>query len=178
VANLPLILDYANLFCGAAPEDSNASNHLVLANLKLPTLEIQYVDHRPGGAWVAVEIDVVTTRMEVEFEIVGITPQIMVLLQAIEFQKTLFHAYGSVRSYLGGFGDYSQPEGIAYQLYAKFRGQLGRVEPMPYRRGDVFHMRYAVRGLMNYELYLADNPIYRWDFFQNTFRVGAMQDAG
>ena len=59
----PLVLDYANLFCGSAVGDDRKSNHLVLTELKLHVMEIQYVDHRPGGAPVAVEIDVVMTRM-------------------------------------------------------------------------------------------------------------------
>lgn len=163
--NHPLVLDYANLYCGSAPNDETKSNHLVLTELTLPTLEIQYVDHRAGGAPVAVEIDVVMTRMELSFEIVGITPQIMALLRNLESSKHDFFAYGNLRDYMSG---------DAMQLEAIFRGQLARVEPRPIRRGNVFHMKYQVRGLMRYELYIGDDnvPIYRWDFFNNEFESG------
>ena len=128
-------------------------------------MEIQYVDHRPGGAPVAVEIDVVMTRMELEFEVVGLTPQIMALLRNLEMSKHDFAAYGSLRDY---------DSGVALPLRAYFLGQLARVEPRPFRRGTVFHTKYQVRGLMKYELYVGDKdiPIFRWDFFTNIFETG------
>lgn len=128
-------------------------------------MEIQYVDHRPGGAPVAVEIDVVMTRMELSFEVVGITPQIMALLRNLEMRKHDFFAYASLREYNSG---------VALPLRAIWRGQLAKMEPKPYRRGDIFHIRYQVRGLMKYELYIGDMsaPIYYWDFFTNEFGSG------
>jgi phage tail tube protein FII len=165
--NFPLVLEYANLFCGSAPGDDKASNHLVLNELKLPTMEIQYVDHRPGGAPVAVEIDVVMTRMELEFEVVGITPQIMALLRNLELAKHDFFAYGNLRDYMAG---------QSIGLYAYFHGQLARVSPSAFRKGDVMHTRYQVRGLMRYALYIDNNevPIYNWDFFTNEFQTGRL----
>jgi phage tail tube protein FII len=165
VPNYPLILDHANLYCGTAPGDERRSNHLVLTELVLPTMEIQYVDHRPGGAPVAVEIDVVMTRMELSFEIVGITPQIMALLRNLEMRKHDFTALGSLREY---------DSGVALPLRAYFRGQLAKVEPRAFKRGDVFHIRYQVRGIMKYELYIGQNdiPIYRWDFFNSILETG------
>jgi phage tail tube protein FII len=128
-------------------------------------MEIQYVDHRAGGAPVAVEIDVVMTRLELSFEIVGITPQIMALLRNLKMSKHDFFAYGNLREY----NTYS-----ALPLRAYFQGQLAKVEPRPYKRGDVFHMRYQVRGLMRYELYIGEQevPIYRWNFWTNEFESG------
>ena len=163
--NHPLVVEAANLFCGSEPDADRASNHLVLAQLTLPTMEIQYVDHRLGGAPVAIEIDVVMTRMELSFEVLGITPQIMALLRNLEMSKHDFFAYASLRDYNSG---------AALPLRAIFRGQLARVEPSAYRRGDIFHMKYQVRGLMKYELYIGDQeiPIYRWDFFTNDFGSG------
>ena len=163
--NYPLILESANLYCGAAATLETASNHLVLAELQLPTMEIQYVDHRPGGAPVAIEIDVVMTRMELQFEVVGFTPQIMALLRNLEMQKHMFSAYGSLREYNSG---------VSMPLKAYFDGQLARVEPQPFRRGNVFHTKYQVRGMMKYELYIGkdDIPIFRWDFWNNEFESG------
>jgi P2 family phage contractile tail tube protein len=167
VPNLPLILDYANLYCGSAPRDDTVSNHLILSELRLPTMEIQYVDHRAGGAPVAVEIDVVMTRMELEFEVIGITPQIMALLRNLELAKHDFFAYGNLRDYNSG-----QTTG----LYAYFHGQLAKVTPSAFRKGEIYHTRYQVRGLMRYSLYLGENqvPIYDWDFFNNVFQTGKL----
>jgi phage tail tube protein FII len=127
-------------------------------------MEIQYVDHRPGGAPVAVEIDVVMTRMELEFEVVGVTSQIMALLRNLEMSKHDFFAYGSLREYSSG---------ETLPLKAYFLGQLSRVQPNAFRRGQIFHIKYQVRGLMKYELYIGQEeiPIYRWDFFNNTFET-------
>ena len=171
MANHPLILEHANLFCGSAVGDDRKSNHLVLTELKLPTMEIQYVDHRPGGAPVAVEIDVVMTRMELEFEVVGITPQIMSLLRNLEMVKHDFFAYGSIREYSSG---------QAMPLKAYFLGQLARVEPQAFKRGQNFHIKYQVRGLMKYELFIGQEeiPIYRWDFFANVFETGDFLRVG
>jgi phage tail tube protein FII len=165
LSNFPLVLEHANLICGSGANDAKASNHLVLTELKLPTMEIQYVDHRPGGSPVAVEIDVVMTRMDLEFEVVGINPQIMALLRDLEMSHHDFFAYGSLRDYNSG---------AAWPLRAYFRGQLAKVEPRAFRRGDVFHTKFQVRGLMKYVLYIGDEdvPIYNWDFFTNTFETG------
>ena len=165
--NFPLVLDYANLFCGAAPTDDNASNHLVLSSVKLPAWEVQYVDHRAGGAPMAIEIDVIMSRLDLEFEVVGVTPQIMVLLKTFEISKTVFHVYGHIRSYLTGSSS---------QLYARFRGQLGKVDPAPFRRGDIWHVKYHVRGMTAYELQIADQTLCRWDFFSNEFFVSDFSD--
>ena len=134
-------------------------------------MEIQYVDHRPGGAPVAVEIDVVMTRMELEFEVVGITPQIMSLLRNLEMVKHDFFAYGSLREYSSG---------QAMPLKAYFLGQLARVEPQAFKRGQNFHIKYQVRGLMKYELFVGQEeiPIYRWDFFTNVFETGDFLRVG
>ena len=167
--NLPLILDYANLFCGSAPQDEAASNHLVLSEVKLPGWEQQYVDHRPGGAPVAVEIDVIMTRLECEFTLVGLTPQVMLTLRAWEPQKNDFYIYGNARSYLD---DFETGRCEAFQVAARLRGQLSHVDPQPFRRGDLFHIRYAIRGITFYELEMAEQPIYSWDFFANELRIG------
>ena len=73
-------LEDANMFCGVGPTDNTAANHLVLTEVKLPGLDMQYVDHRAGGAPVAIEVSTVIARLECTFVCVGMTPQIMGLI--------------------------------------------------------------------------------------------------
>jgi phage tail tube protein FII len=181
VPNPVLVMDYANMFCGSAPEDDGASNHLTLASVELPSLEVQYVDHRPGGAPVSVEIDVIQTRMEVRFELIGITRQVMQLLYGHQRGAENFFIYGNVRDWLSG---------ETLQLEARVRGQLGLVDPQPFDRGgEAFHVQYAIRGIMAYELNFGDGarsnggsgqmmPIYEWNFFTNVWAVGGINQNG
>lgn len=158
-------MESANLYCGSAPDDSGASNHLVLTELKLPALDTQYTSHRAGGAPVEIEIDTVMARLECTFSLVGITPQVMNLLGAwmAPFRKNTFYAYGVVRN---------QVSGIPAQAKATMVGQLGRVDMQNFRRGDVLHTAYAIRGIIQYELIVADQNVFYWDWATNTRVVG------
>lgn len=159
------ILEYANLYCGSAPTDDTASNHLTLRSVQLPRLEMQYVDHRPGGSPVSIEIDVIQTRMECKFELIGFTPQVMTLMGR-NFGNNDFYIYGHVRNWL---------DGSAVQAEAYVKGQLGLVEPSEFKRGgEPFHTGYAIRGIQAYRFKLGDVPIYDWDFFTNVWAVGGL----
>jgi P2 family phage contractile tail tube protein len=155
----------ANLFCGAESADESNSNHLVLTEVKLPSLDNQFVDHRAGGAPITIEIDTIVGRLESTFVIAGWTPQISGLFYSWAGADNLFTMYGVVRD---------RQTGEAQQAIAYMRGKLGRSDPQNYRRGDVFHWNYAIRGITHYELQLADELIYFWDFFTNTFQVGGV----
>ena len=86
MANPLVTLEAANLFCGKVPELITPSNHLVLAELKLPAWDEQYVDHRPGGAPVAIEIDTVFARPEVTFTLAGWNHQVNSLVDSLDRQ--------------------------------------------------------------------------------------------
>jgi phage tail tube protein FII len=156
VPNQILTMEYANLFAGAAPDNDTASNHLTISEVKLPSMDVQYVDHRPGGAPVAIEIDTIMARLESTFVLVGITPQVMELLYSWEPSQDLFFVYGSMRH---------QIDGLSIQAAAVIRGQLGRVDPQNFRKGDLMHTNYAIRGVTHYELKIGEDLVYFWDFF-------------
>lgn len=176
-----LVMDFANMYCGSAPDDDGASNHLSLTQVELPQLEVQYVDHRPGGAPVSVEIDVIQTRMECKFELLGVTRQVMQLLYGHMPRAENFFIYGSIRDQLSG---------EAIQLEARIRGQLGLVGLGPFTRGgEPMKTRYAIRGINAYTLSMGDAPagseekrqnlpIYDWDFFTNVWSVGGINQNG
>jgi phage tail tube protein FII len=156
-------MEAANLFCGKTAADEGNSNHIVLSELQLPSMERQYSDHRATGAPVAIEIDTVTARPEATFMILGWTPQIMSLYQSWAGDDNWFTAYGLVRDRVSG---------VALQAIAVMRGQLGRVNPQNWRKGDLMHHNYSIRAMTYYQLVLADQPVFLWDFFSNTLIVG------
>lgn len=159
MANEILNLDYANLFCGSAPGNDANSNHLLLTEIKLPALDTQYVDHRAAGAPIYIEIGTGTARLECTFVLVGVTTQVMALVDSWEAEQRNFFMYGNLRN---------QQTGVAAQLAAAFIGQLGRADPQNYRKGDVMHTNYSIRQIVHYELLIAEDPVYLWDFFTNT----------
>jgi phage tail tube protein FII len=167
--NPVMVMDYANLFCGAGPADDVASNHLTLTELNLPAMDVQYADHRAAGAPIYIELETGMARLEATFVLVGLTPQVMNLVDSWAVTERKFYAYGNVRDHLTG---------VAYQAAAAFIGQLGRADPQNFRKGDVMHTNYAIRGITHYEFMLADQPIYLWDFFTSTRYFGGRDKNG
>jgi P2 family phage contractile tail tube protein len=163
MANNVMVMDYANLFCGSGPTDDNASNHLILTELNLPAMDVQYADHRAAGAPIYIELDTGMARLEATFVLVGLTPQVMNLVNSWVLTERKFFAYGNVRDH---------NTGIAYQAAAAFIGQLGRADPQNFRKGDVMHTNYAIRSITHYEFKLADQELVLWDFFSNVRKFG------
>ncbi len=162
-----LIMDHANMFCGG--QNDKNSNHLTLMQVQFPTMNIQYVDHRPGGAPVAIEIDTIMARFEVKFQCVGITPQIWRMLLRFEAGANEFWIYGNIRE---------QMTGTTFQAAAFVEGQLAAVEPTPFKRGEVLSTNYAVRGIRRYRFFLGDKILYDWDFFTNLWAVDGFNQDG
>ncbi len=165
MANPFWTLEDANLFCGSQPDDGGASNHLILTEMKLPAIDQQYADHRATGASVSVEINTVIARLEVPFVMLGMTPQVMALIASWVQQQNWFTAYGVIRD---------QVTGEAAQAAAVLQGQLGRADPQNFRRGDVMHTNYSIRKIIHYELQIAGNQLYLWDFPTNTLVVNGV----
>jgi len=175
-ANRFEVMTDVNLICGAAAGGGDQRNHLILTELKLPSWEERYVDFRPGGANAAIEIDVQMMRLQASFTMVGITPQVMKLLRPTTNAQTYFTAYGLIRDLVTL---------VPSQAMAIMIGRLARVESANYRREDVLHTAYAIRGLMYYRLQVAQGVdlngqpiqpavIYEWDFMNNQFEVGGV----
>jgi len=148
--NRPLIMEGANLYCGIDP---TASNHLVLQEIRLPSLERNYVDHAPGGAPVAVEVDTHITRLEVTFTLAGWQPQVLGLIGSGDQTFTI---YGLVRD---------RKSGRALDAMAIIQGRLGRATPTPFNRGTIQSHEYSIRGIMYYTLTLDYLPVFSWDFY-------------
>lgn len=167
--NPVLVMDYANLFCGSGPADDSASNHLTLTEVKLPSFEMQYTDHRAGGAPIYIEVGTGMARLETTFVLIGITRQVMQLVDSWIPEQRNFYVYGNVRD---------QHTGQAIQAAAAFTGQLGRSDVQNFRKGDVMHINYSIRQIIHYEFGLAGGLVYYWDYFNNTrFQGGQDMNA-
>jgi hypothetical protein len=165
MANELITLESVNLFCGATPDASDASNHLVLSEIKLPTLDKQFTDHRPGGAPVGVEIDTVIARLECTFSLTGVVPQVMKLINSWTDAQLWYFVYGVLRDQ--NTGDVAQAAGV-------LKGKLGRVDPTNWSKGNILHHAYSIRGIFHYELQVAGEELYRWDFPTNTLVIGGV----
>ena len=96
-----------------------------------------------------------TFIVECTFVCVGLQEQIMSLIGSWTSAMNWFWIYGVIRD---------QGNGEAAQVAAAIKGQLGRADPQNYRRGDLMHTNYAIRGIQHYELNLAGANVYLWDF--------------
>lgn len=164
-------LEAANLFCGATGQ----SNHLRLANVKLPDVEEVYVDHRPGGAPVAIEVDVMIQRLECDFTLVGWNPEIDALLNAWQDGQNQFWFFGAIRDRViipdGGTTN-------VFQAIAKMTGRLGKSQPGQWQRGALGEFSYSIRGIIAYRLTVAGSIVYDWDFFNNSFSTSGDSPGG
>jgi phage tail tube protein FII len=155
------VLEAANLFCG--DEDPTNSTHLIIANLKLPGLEENFVEHNPGGAPIGVEVGTHIMRLESTFELVGWQPTVMALIGRERRDAQFFTAYGLMRS---------KRTARPFQVKAVMEGRLGRVNPTEFSRGSNHSHEYRIGGIWHYELYYDGQELYYWDFWTSTRRVG------
>lgn len=159
-----LALEHVNLFCGTQVPSPNVSNHLLLTELQLPKIQERYIDHSPGGAPTAIEIDVQIQHLEASFSLAGVQPQVMRMLYPLSLQQTWFVALGVLRD--PNTGDYAQ-------AMAQIQGRLGVVEPGVWKRGTTFQIHYVIRSIMQYRLQVAGyGNIIDWDFYTNLILVG------
>lgn len=163
MANSIYVMEAANLFCGDS--DPSLSNHLTISDLKLPGLEENYVDHIAGGASVGIEVDTHINKLESTFNLAGWSPEVMTMIGRSERAQQVFTAYGVIRD---------RRSGIAMEGKAIIGGRLGRVNPQAWKRGDLQHHEYSIRGIVHYELYMDGTEIYNWDFFLNQKSIGGV----
>lgn len=167
LGNALYTMEAANLFAGKAPVDVTESNHLALSNIKLPSMEELYVDHRPGGGPVTIEIDTGWQKLNCDFTLAGWTPQVASLIDSWNPNDNWFFMYGLIRNRVNG---------SSQQAMAKMRGRLGKADPQAWERGQLMHWAYSIKGIVHYELFFDRNgaPTYFWDFFNNQLVVNGV----
>ena len=164
------VMESANVICGLSGGKSapGISTHLVLQELKLPTLEENYVDHAPAGAPIAIEIPTHMNKLEATFNLAGWDPSIMAFIGQDQPRFQDFTAYGLIRD---------RRTSRAMQAIAKMTGRLGRVNPTAFSKGTLQHHEYSIKSIVAYSLTIeltAGNQaeIYWWDFFTSVRRIG------
>ena len=164
-------LSAANLFCGTSTASSAATSlHLQLTEIKLPGWQEHYVDWRPGGSPVAVEIDMYMEKLSCTFACTGWQPQVAELIEAWSQSQNNFVMYGLIRD---KFGASSNHPGSDIQVIATIKGRLGIADPLNFKRGDPQGWQYAIRSIFAYHLQVGSETVFDWDFTQNTLNVGS-----
>jgi phage tail tube protein FII len=155
-----MIMEAANLFCGDV--DPTNSQHLTLREIKLPELNEQYVDHSPGGAPITIEVDTIFAKLEANFTLAGWSPEVVAVVSTWSQAQRVFTAYGVIRD---------RRTGNPLEAKAVMGGRLGRANPAQWRRGDLQHWEYSIKGITHYELYFDESELVYWDFFENALRI-------
>jgi phage tail tube protein FII len=152
-------IESANLFVG--DHDPSASNHLTIANLKLPEIAYFMVDHAAGGAPIAVEVPVIVGKLVASFRLVGVQPAIMAIaLSGLQ----VFTGYAVIRDRMSG---------RAREAKVIFEGYLGRADPEQFEKGSTLvGIEYEIRGILHYDLTVAGQRVYFWDFVSRSGRTG------
>jgi uncharacterized protein len=165
------VMESANVIVGDAGGKSSPgiSTHLVLQELKLPTMEENFVDHAPAGAPIAIEIPTHMNKLEATFNLAGWDPVIMSYIGRNTRMYHVFTAYGLIRN---------RRTSEAMQAIARMEGRLGRVNPTAFSKGNLMSHEYSIKSIVSYSLTMQLVPkgpqseIYWWDFFTSVRRIG------
>lgn len=161
------ILEAVNLFCGS--HDPANSKHLTIAELKLPDLQAIYADHHPGGARVAIEVELGIEKLEPTFKLNGYDPDLLTHFGLGSRVKNTYTAYGVLAN---------KRTGAKIESKAIMEARLGRIAPDAFSRGDLQGHEYALNELTHYEVFFNGTEKFYWDFFTNAWRVnGADENA-
>jgi hypothetical protein len=157
----PLTLEAASIFCGARSAEN--SNHLRLMNVKLPGYEESYIDHKPGGAPIGIEVDVLVNKLQCDFSLIGWTPEVDALIGSWQTGTNAFYVFGALRDRLSG---------NVLQAQATITGRLGKAAINEWQRGAVGNSSYSIRGVIAYKLVIAGyGTMIDWSFFNNTLSL-------
>lgn len=154
-----LVLEAVNLYCG--DHDPEASKHLTISELQLPTLQEMYQDHHPGGSRVAIEVGLGIEKLTSSFKLTGMDPELYTQFGVNDRAKNSFTAYGVLRD---------KRTGTASQAKAIMRGKLGQIEQDAFQRGELVGHNYSINEILHYELYIGGVEKIYWDFFTQELR--------
>lgn len=161
------IWEAANLFCG--DHDPTASKHLVIQELKLPTLQEQFQDHAPGGGPVAVEFSTNINKLEPTFKFVGEDNGMLSQFGLGSRLRQIYTAYSVI---------VDRRTSRRIERKSIMEARLGKIETDAFKRGEVAATDYALNELMHYEVWFDGREKLYWDFFENDWRIdGVSQNA-
>lgn len=161
MANSIYMMEAANIFVG--DDNPNASNHMTIQTLKLPSLEENFVEHNAGGSAIGMEFETHMSRLEATFTLAGWTPDVLTKIGRWAVETQRFTARGAIRD---------RRSGKVSTALALMWGRLGRANPTDFRRGDMMGHEYSIRSIHHYELMIGGNRIIYFDYFENARIIG------
>lgn len=161
------VMEAVNMYCG--DDDPNASQHLRIAELKLPPLEEIFADHHAGGSRFQVEVGLGVQKLVPTMKLNGWQPEVLSLFGLGARSSKVYSAYGVIRD---------KRSGRAIEAKAIIEGRLGKVEADAFQRGELQGHDYAINEVMHYELWFDEKEKYYFDWFADDWRVdGVSQNA-
>ena len=158
------LLEAVNLFMG--DHDPTASNHLELEEFKLPEPSVKASEHAPGGGILTVDFSMnLLEKLEPTFKLRGFNPDRLKQFGLNTPYRHIFTAYGVIRD---------KRSGKAIEAMAVVEAKIGKITPDAFKRGDDFGHEYALQEVVSYKLAVAGEEVFAVDFFENTWRVGGV----
>jgi P2 family phage contractile tail tube protein len=150
-----LLLEQVNLFVG--DHDPEASNHIKLQSLGLPTLEQITVSHLGGGAAGEVEFGLNAIRpLQPTFKLAGFTQASYRAIGVGSNEATNFTGYGVLKN---------KQTGASFQAKTIIRGIVSRIAPDAFDRASAFGHDHTIAEVTHYELSVNNEEWFYWDYF-------------
>jgi len=150
------VITGANLFCD---EDPDESNHLSLDEVGLSDITRVMEEHRPGGGFMALEVDMnMMEALTIPFTLRGVAEGMMA---RVGYGDDVIHAYTIFKEVRDVRTNGKE------RLTCVARGQLASVAHDAYNKRGMAGANFEIRGIQSYFLQIGDRVIYDFDFFAN-----------
>lgn len=160
------IIKGANLFCD---DDPNESNHLRLDEVGLSDLTRVLEEHRPGGGFMALEVDMnMYEALAVPFTLKGFSESMLTrvgLGDGNYHNYTIFKEIQDVKTQ------------TTERLTVVARGLLASAAQDAYNKRGMSGANYEVRSIQSYFMSIGDRVIFDFDFFANRRIVGGVDQS-
>ncbi len=151
-----------NLFAGPASQP-NASKHLTITENTFPKLTEKTVEHHPGGSIGAITIGGLgLNALQHGFKLTGADAQTMALFGQ---SGQTWTSYAVLRDKQGN---------APVEWKVTEVGRLISLENDPLRRGDLSSQTHMIEEITFYEMMIAGQEVYYYDFFANIWRVNGV----
>lgn len=150
-----LLMTAANLFIGT--EDPEASKHLKIQNLTLPTLEFETVAHTAGGAPMGVEFNMgVLKPLTLSFKLLGFDEEAYAAAGVGSNAAKIYTARGVIQR---------KSDGKNFQAVATIKGCMGKLAPDAMERAKGLDHDHSIVEVTRYKLEVGDKTWFDVDFF-------------
>ncbi|ODU62358.1 MAG: hypothetical protein ABS99_00800 [Acetobacteraceae bacterium SCN 69-10] len=150
-----LLMTAAALFIGT--ESPDASKHLQIENLTLPTLEFETMTHTGGGAPMGVEFNMgVLKPLAFGFKLAGFDQEAYAAAGVGSNAPKIYTARGVIQR---------KSDGRKFAAVATIKGCMGKVAPDQYERAKGLGHDHSIVEVTRYKLEVGDKVWYDVDFF-------------